>query len=434
MQADYGLDTSTALPPHSVQLEQNILGCLLSMTEAPVQCLNKLSEGDFYRTAHQVIFRAIKTLFDLNVEPSVVSVPEWLRDNALLDVACGIGYINDLACSAVYTKSTFEYSVESLKDKSLSRKLIDTHYRCLNKAYELTGKEALEEIQADIIGLATDSSQHQDRTLDEILSDALAGIQAAKESSGIVGVRTGFNDVDRVIGGMVPGEMLILGARPNMGKTTLAINIASHIAMKEALPVLFFSIETKDVSIGQRFLKSVGRTENDPVALGKACEQLSKTRLQILDRPLLTLADIRVDVMKALSQFGNIGLVVIDYLQLITHHGYDNNKVQEVSAISKGLKHIAREYNVPLLCLSQLSRAVESRQDKRPISSDLRESGGIEQDADVIMMLYREEYYNKEAKRPGIADVLVTKNRNGATGDIELLFRPSQNVFLSKLL
>ena len=433
MQDSYGLDIATTLPPHSVQLEQHILGCLLIEPDAGIQCLNRLVPKDFYRTAHQEIFSVVKYLFSRGVEPNIISVSETLSETGGLDIAGGRDYINQLAISALYSKGTFDYSVDSLKDKALSRNLIDTHYRCLQQAYELSGKEALQVVQAKLNGLVTESTEQKDRPLDEILDGALNNIRTFGECNGVTGYKSGLFALDGLISGLVPTELIILGARPNMGKTTLAINIASNVAIQEAMPVVFFSIETKDEKIGERFLKSIAKTENDMVALYQAANVLKQTSLVILDRPFLTLADIRVDVMKAVSEYGQIGLVVIDYLQLITMPGYESRTL-EVAAISKSVKQIAREFNVPVLCLSQLSRKVEDRQDKRPINSDLRDSGSIEQDADCILMLYRDEIYNDNTNKSGIAEVLVTKNRNGPTGDIELYFRPSQNVFLNKYL
>jgi replicative DNA helicase len=460
------------LPPQSVEAEQAVLGSILLDAHALNQVVERLKPPDFYRHAHQRIYDAALALFDKNEPVDILTVSEVLKDRGELQEAGGRTYINDLAL-AIVTTDHVAYYADLIRDKALLRTLIHAGTQVVSDAYEAEDAEtAIDRAQQAIFQIAQQGLPDELQAIKDILPDAFARIEERHANRGsLMGVASGFYDLDQYTSGFQASDLVIVAARPSMGKTAFCLNIATHVALRENKPVLIFSLEMSKEQLVLRMLCSEAEIDAQRIRTGEVTEmdfhristamgRLGDAPIYIDDTPGLTAMEIRAkarkvamehraslrrqmeaqgeteaDITQRLASQGELGLIVIDYLQLMearlgTKSGVDN-RVQEIAAISRGLKGIAREVNVPVIALSQLSRAVESRQDKKPMLSDLRESGSIEQDADLVMFIYRDEYYNKDTDRPGTADIIIAKQRNGPVGEVSLLFRNSITKFLN---
>ena len=432
------------IPPQSLEAEQAVLGdVLVAPSDFLSDVIGVLRPDDFYRQAHQLVYEAILALTDSGEPVDVITVSEWLDGNGYLEAAGGRSYVNDLALSALGMGNTAHY-VRIIREKSMNRQLIHVGTEIVVQAYEDEPK-AMEFAQQEIFRLAQQGTTSTMSGIKDVVASSLDLINERRANPGtLMGVSTGFYDLDTYTSGLQKSDLLILAARPSMGKTGFALNIASHVALRERKHVLIFSLEMDKVQLATRMLSSLAEVDAQRIRSGEisdeqfnsiqlAAGQLGNAPISIDDAGGLTVAELRTRARKVMMEEGELGLVIIDYLQLMEGASDKaENRTTEVSAISRGLKSIARELRCPVLALSQLSRAVESRQDKKPMLSDLRESGAIEQDADLVMFIYRDEYYNKDSERQGLADIIIAKQRNGPVGDIELLYRSNLTKFMNK--
>ncbi|HEY9688123.1 MAG TPA: replicative DNA helicase [Coleofasciculaceae cyanobacterium] len=433
------------LPPHSIESEQAVLGGILFSPDS----FNKIAElvraEDFYRGPHKHIFEAMVALYDKGEPIDIITVSEMLNDKESLDAAGGRPYLMDLAMS-VATAENITYYAKIIRNKSLLRQLITAGNEIASTCYEvLNAEEAIDLAQQSIFQIAQHGMPNDLTHIKDILPDSFDQIEERCSNPGsLMGVSTGFYDLDNYTSGLQKSDLLILAARPSMGKTAFCLNIATHVALREQKPVLIFSLEMGKEQLVLRMLCGEAEIDSQKIRTGTMTEQdfnklthamgrLGDAPLYIDDSPGTSVMEMRAKARKIQMEGGDLGLIVIDYLQLMSGPGGSNgeNRTQEISAISRGLKGLARELRVPVIALSQLSRAVESRQDKKPMLSDLRESGSIEQDADLVMFIYRDEYYNKETERPGTADIIIAKQRNGPVGEVSLLFRHNITRFLN---
>jgi replicative DNA helicase len=436
------------VPPQSLEAEQAVLGGILVDPEALGAVIEHVKPKDFYRQAHQKIFETALDLFEKGEPIDIITVSESLKDKGELDLAGGRSYINDLALSIV-TTDNLGYYAEIIRSKSLLRELIRVGTEIVTTAYEDSDAEsALDKAQQEVFKVAQEGVPDDLKHIRDILPDSWEQIEHRSQNrDAILGVASGFYDLDNYTSGFQKSDLIILAARPSMGKTAFCLNIMSHVGLRVKKPVLMFSLEMSKESVVQRMICSEAEVDSQRVRTGEltdpdfakltaAMGRLGDAPIYIDDTPGLTVMEMRAKARKLLMECsGELGLIVIDYLQLMEGRGSSGkggeNRQQEVSAISRGLKGLARELKVPIIALSQLSRGVESRTDKKPMLSDLRESGSIEQDADLVMFIYRDEYYNPETERPGTADIIIAKQRNGPVGSISLLFRNSLTKFMN---
>jgi len=438
-----GLDK---VPPHSTEAEQAIMGGLLIDPEAINKVVELIRPEAFYSPVHQEIYQAALDLFNKSEPIDIISVSETLKEQDKLDLVGGRTYINELAINTI-TTANIEWYANQVKEYATLRRLISIGCDITEIAFtEPDAKEALDRCQQLVFELAQKDSSIDLAHIKDILPVTFEQIEERHENKGsLMGVSTGFYELDAMLSGLQKSDLLIVAARPSMGKTAFCLNMANHVALREKKPVLIFSLEMSKEQLVTRMLCSEAEldaqkirtghiTEHDFAKLSMAMGKLGDSPIYIDDTAGMTVMELRAKARKLKMETGDIGLIIIDYLQLMEGSGGGgglDNRVQVISQISRGLKGIAREIGAPVIALSQLSRAVESRQDKKPMLSDLRESGSIEQDADVVMFIYRDEYYNKESERPGIADIIIAKQRNGPVGEVELLFRHNWTKFLN---
>lgn len=440
---DRAVERSTGrTPPHNIQVEQSLLGVMLLSRDSIALALEVVEAGQFYRPAHQHIFEAITTLYGAGDEADVVTVGDLLDRSGLLEGMGGTSMLLDLQAQAPAITGAKKYA-EIVRENSLLRRLISVGNEIAEMAYDRPEDvvKAVDEAEHMVFevaqGRASDSMADM-RTLVEQSLDRLEMLYEREE--GLTGTPTGFVDLDDLTSGLQPNALYVIGARPAMGKTSFALNIASHAAIEAGKPVLIFSLEMGQLELSQRMLCSESRVDAKSMRDGKLDEgdwtkishgvaRLSEAPIWIDDNPSLTVMDIRGRARRLKSQVGDLGLIVVDYIQLMTGRSNAESRQVEISEISRNLKVLARELEVPVVGLSQLSRTLESRQDKRPMLADLRESGAIEQDADVVMFLYRDEVYNPESSDEGIAEVIVAKHRAGPTDTIRLAFLPKYTRF-----
>ncbi|WP_303674305.1 replicative DNA helicase [Vampirovibrio chlorellavorus] len=436
------------LPPHSVEAEQSVLGGILFSPEAFNKIIELIRPDDFYRGPHKHIFEAMTELYNKSEPIDIITVSEMMSDKGVLEAAGGRPYLMDLAMS-VATAENIVYYAKIIRNKGLLRSLISAGNEIASHCYETNDAEqAIDMAQQSIFQLAQHGIPNDLTHIKDILPESWEQIEERCANKGsLMGVSTGFYDLDNYTSGLQKSDLIILAARPSMGKTAFCLNIVSHVALREQRPVLVFSLEMgkeqlvlrmlcAEAEIDAQKIKTGEISEHEFPKLTQAMGKLGDAPIYIDDTPGMTVMEMRAKARKVqMESGGDLGLIVIDYLQLMQGPGggggTDANRTQEISAISRGLKGLARELKVPVMALSQLSRAVESRQDKKPMLSDLRESGAIEQDADLVMFIYRDEYYNKDSERPGTADIIIAKHRNGAVGEISLLFRNSITRFLN---
>ncbi len=429
------------VPPHSVEAEQSVLGGLLLDNLAWDRAADLLTGGDFYRHEHRLIFAAISALIAATKPADVVTVFEQLQSLGRADDGGGLAYLNALAQSVPSAANIRRYA-EIVRERAVLRKLIATSDEIATTAFNPQGRGAtqiLDEAESKIFKIGEETSRQRQgfQGIDKLMVALLDRVNELHDlgAEDVTGVRTGFYDIDRMTAGLQKGDLIVLAARPSMGKTALALNIAEHVAVHEGLPVLVFSMEMGASQLALRLVGSLGRIDQQHLRTGKlagdewtrlteAVDRLKQAQVYIDETPALTAAELRARSRRMARQFGGtLGLIVVDYLQLMSGSASgDENRATEIGEISRGLKALAKELQCPVMALSQLNRSVESRNDKRPMMSDLRESGAIEQDADVIMFIYRDEYYNKESKEPGVAEIVIGKQRNGPVGTVKLTF------------
>ena len=429
------------IPPHSVEAEQSVLGGLLIDNMAWDRAGDAVSDTDFYRHEHREIFAAIAVLINGSKPADVITVFEHLQSNGKAEACGGLAYLNSLAQSVPSAANIRRYA-EIVRERAILRKLISVSDEIATNAFNPQGRavaQILDEAEGKIFKIGEEGSRNKQGFIgvDKLTVQLIDRVTELAENGAeeVTGVRTGFIDLDRMTAGLQEGDLIILAARPSMGKTALAINIAEAVAVNEELPVLVFSMEMGASQLALRMIGSLGRIDQSGLRTGRlrddewtrlteAAERLSKAHLYIDESPALNPAEVRARSRRMARQFGKLGLIVVDYLQLMSGTGKSDgeNRATEISEISRGLKALAKELHCPVIALSQLNRSVETRTDKRPMMSDLRESGAIEQDADVIMFIYRDDYYNKDSKEPGVAEVIIGKQRNGPTGVVKLTF------------
>lgn len=440
---DYGPDRQIAqlrVPPHSIEAESSVLGGLLLDNGAWDRVGDLLAEGDFYRYEHRLIYTAMAALINASRPADVITVFEQLQSQGKAEETGGLAYLNALA-QYVPSAGNIRRYAEIVRERAILRKLVAASDEIATNAFNPKGRPVatiLDESEQKIFNIGEEGSRMKRgfQAMDTLVVDLLDRVQEmADNPNDITGVPTGFYDLDRMTAGLQPGDMVVLAARPSMGKTAFAINIAEHVALNEGLPVAVFSMEMGAAQLAVRIVGSIGRIDQGHLRTGKltdeewprlteAIEKLRNISLHIDETAGLTASELRANARRLARQCGKLGLIVVDYLQLMSGSGgNDENRATELGEISRGLKMLAKELGCPVIALSQLNRSVEQRPDKRPMMSDLRESGAIEQDADIIMFIYRDEYYTKDAcKEPGVAEIIIAKQRNGPTGTVKLAF------------
>ncbi len=428
------------IPPNSVEAESSVLGGLLLDNSAWDKIGDILSDSDFYRYEHKLIFTSVSGLINSNRAADVITVFEHLQSQGKADEVGGLAFLNSLA-QYVPSSANIRRYAEIVRERSILRKLVSVSDEIATSAMNTNGRPVpniLDEAEQKIFNIGEEGSRMRQgfQSMGNLVVQLLDGVEEMSENpNDITGVPTGFFDLDRMTSGMQAGDLIVLAARPSMGKTALAINIAENVALNEGLPVAVFSMEMGASQLAIRIVGSIGRIDQTRLRTGKlldeewprlteAVERLRNVSLSIDETPGLTPAELRASARRLARTCGKLGLVVVDYLQLMSGSsgGDGDNRATELGEISRGLKMLAKELQCPVIALSQLNRGVEQRTDKRPMMSDLRESGAIEQDADVIMFIYRDDYYNKDSKEPGVAEIIIGKQRNGPTGTVKLTF------------
>lgn len=423
------------IPPHNLEAEQAVLGALLIAPESLATVAEILRPEDFYGEGHRAIYLTLKEMAEAGRPIDLLTVTEELQGKGLLEQVGGATYLATLA-GAVPTAVHVEYYAGIVAEKGLLRSIIEACTRIASRGYEegAESESLLDEAERMLLSLGERRQSRSYRSIRELLVETLEKIEQLYQRKGsVTGLPTGFTELDRITSGLQPSDLILLAARPSMGKTSLGLNIAQNVAVKAGVPVGIFSLEMSGDQVVQRLLCSEAlvdqqrlRTgflqEDDWPRLLKAATRLAEAPIFIDDTPAITLLELRSKARRLKLEHG-IGLLVVDYLQLIQSGRRMENRVQEISEISRQLKSLARELDVPVLALSQLSRAVEQRGgDRRPLLSDLRESGSLEQDSDVVMFIYRDDYYNEDSEEKGVADIIVAKQRNGPVGTVKLAF------------
>ncbi|MFT8871634.1 MAG: replicative DNA helicase [Sporolactobacillus sp.] len=433
-------------PPHNIEAEQAVLGAVFLEPSAIISATEQLKAEDFYRTNHQLIFAAMAALSERNEPVDVVTVTAALQSSRHLDEVGGVAYLAELA-AAVPTAANLGYYCRIVAEKSLLRRLIRTATEIVSEGYmrEEGVEEVIDDAERKILEVSERRKSGEFRTIKDVLIETYDTIELLhNRKDEITGAATGFVDLDQMTAGFQRSDLIIVAARPSVGKTAFALNIAQNVATKNEANVAIFSLEMGAQQLAMRMLCAEGNIDAQKLRTGRLMEEdwqkltmamgtLSHAGIYIDDSPGVRVNDIRAKCRRLKLDKG-LDLVIIDYLQLISGsgtYGHQENRQQEVSEISRTLKAMARELNVPVIALSQLSRGVESRQDKRPMMSDIRESGSIEQDADVVAFLYRDDYYNKESEKPNVIEIIIAKQRNGPVGTVELAFIKEYNKFVN---
>ncbi|MGB4860247.1 MAG: replicative DNA helicase [Dokdonella sp.] len=425
------------VPPHSIEAEQAVLGGLMLSPDSWDRISDRIVEEDFYRRDHRLIFRAIGDLFSKNMPHDAVTLGEWFDAKGLADTVGGSSYVIELANTTPSAANIVAYA-DIVREKSVLRQLIDAGTEIAGDAFQPEGRssrEVLEVAEQKVFKIAEAGARGRQGwvPMRTAVKEAFQILHHRFENKGqVTGLSTGFTDLDELTAGLQPSDLIILAARPSMGKTALAMNLAETAALRGKKAVAVFSMEMSSSQLAFRLISSLGRINQQHLRTGdleeeewprvtSAITMLSDARIFIDDTPALSPGDLRSKARR-LKREHDVGLIVIDYLQLMQVPGSKENRATEISEISRSLKALAKELNVPVVALSQLNRALEQRVDKRPMMSDLRESGAIEQDADLIMFIYRDDYYNKESPDRGLAEIIISKQRNGPTGMVKLTF------------
>lgn len=425
-------------PPHSVEAEQSIIGGLLLDNQVWDKISTKLCEADFYRTEHRILFKTIAALAKKSQPYDVITLLDALKSNNELEDAGGEAYLFELASNTPSVANISAYA-DIVREKSVHRQLIGVATEIADAAYNPLGRSVTElldvaETRVFAIGEQT-GGENGPESIKSVLVRAVEKIDALYHSGdAITGLPTGLTDLDEMTSGLQPSDLVIVAGRPSMGKTTLVMNMAEHAAIKVRKPVLVFSMEMPSDSLAMRMMSSLGRIDQHRIRTGKlhdddwprvtsAVHMLSEAPLFIDDTPGLSPAEMRARARRLVKEHGSLGLIVVDYLQLMKVPGFGaDNRTAEISEISRSLKGLAKELQVPVIALSQLNRSLEQRADKRPVMSDLRESGAIEQDADLICFIYRDEVYNEDSPDKGTAEIIIAKQRNGPIGKARVAF------------
>lgn len=440
-------EDSPRVPPQNTEAEASLLGSILIDSDAIVKIADIVDVEDFYDKRHGQIYKAIRTLYNKRSPIDVLTLSDQLRSTEDLESVGGASYLTELT-NFVPTASHVERYAEIVATKALRRRLIKANSEIAEFAYkeDKSLQELIEQAEARLFEVSQRHTTHDIVSLERILGESFDRLDELHKDKGAMrGVPTGFKDIDNILAGLQRSDLLVLAARPSMGKTALSLNLAHNVAVKAGIPVLLFSLEMSKEQLVDRLLaaeagvdawnlRTGNLSDSDFEKIGHAMGTLSEAQIFIDDTPSITVAEMRTKARRESHQ-RPLGLIMVDYLQLMSggtrFSNEGGNRVQEISEISRGLKGIARELNVPLIALSQLSRSVESRSPQIPQLSDLRESGSIEQDADVVAFMYREEYYNPDTERKNITDIFIKKHRNGPTGALELYFDREKQRFRS---
>jgi replicative DNA helicase len=426
------------VPPHSIEGEQAVLGGLLLSTRAFDQVADIVTESDFYREDHRLIFRAIQELNHRGRPCDAVTVTEWFESHGQVDQIDGGGYISQLASSTPSAANVRAYA-EIVREKSILRQLVDVGAEITSGAFSSDGRnsrELLEEAERKVFAIADQDLRTGASfvSIQVAIKEAIEKLdELARHEGDITGIPTGFKDFDEKTAGLQDSDLIIVAGRPSMGKTTLAMNIAENAAIKHEKPVAIFSMEMSAQQLVRRMFSSLGQIDQNKLRTGSlddldwpkltsAMNLLHKSHIFIDETPSLSPAELRARARR-LKREHDIGLIVVDYLQLMAVPGTRENRATEIAEISRSLKAIAKELQLPVIALSQLNRALEQRPNKRPVMADLRESGSIEQDADLIVFIYRDEVYNEDTPEKGKAEIIIGKHRNGPTGTVVLTFQ-----------
>lgn len=431
------------IPPQNVEAEQAVLGAMMLEHNAVVAAMEKLRPSDFYRDVHKTIFEAMEHLHHDNKEVDVITLPEELRRMKKLDDVGGLEYVLSLP-NLVATAANIEYHANIVADKALARNIITTCTELTSEAYEgeKESEDLLDDAERRILQISESNRKGDFSPVGVVVEETLDKITKLYENkAGITGLPTGFRDLDRLTSGLQPSDLILVAARPSMGKTAFTLNIAQNVGVKQHKTVAFFSLEMSQEQLVQRLLCQIAHIDSQKLRTGQlnsdeewtkltdACDKLYQAPIYIDDTPGISVTEMRSKARRLKAEHG-LDLIIVDYLQLMQGRNSESRQ-QEISEISRSLKALARELKVPLIALSQLSRSVESRQDKRPMLSDLRESGALEQDADIVSFLYREDYYDKETENQHITEVILAKHRNGPVGSVKLYFKGEYTLFLN---
>ncbi|HCB92504.1 MAG TPA: replicative DNA helicase [Selenomonas sp.] len=430
--------------PQNIEAEQSVLGAMLIRQEAITETQEILRADDFYREAHRIVYNAIEELFSNHEAVDLVTLTEQLRKTNNLDKVGGISFVTALA-NSVPTAANVVYHAKIVKEKAELRRLIDAATEIATKAYadEDDVDDIMDDAEKKILAIAANQMRGSFVPISEIIISAIDRVEQLYENQGgLTGISTGFSDLDQLTSGLQPSDLVLVAARPSMGKTAFTLNIATYAALHDS-SVAFFSLEMSKEQLVQRMICSEGGIDSQRLRTGDlldeewtqliaTADRLSTAKIYIDDTPGITVMELRSKARRLKAEHG-LDLVIIDYLQLMQGRSArsGDNRQQEISEISRSLKALARELGVPVVALSQLSRSVESRQVKKPMLSDLRESGSLEQDADIVMFLYREDYYNQETENKNITEVIIAKHRNGPIDTVRLFFHKEYTKFRS---
>ncbi|MBC7346061.1 MAG: replicative DNA helicase [Clostridia bacterium] len=427
--------------PHSLEAEQAVLGAMLLEREAIYVALEALRPDDFYHEAHRALFQVMVSMSDRGQAVDLVTVVDELRRLGLLEKVGGMTYVASLGESVPSTSHVGHYA-RIVREKALLRGLIQAGQQIIQRCYEdgQDVQELLDDAERLVFSLGQREVREGLTSVRELLAATLERLEKLSQNRGEVTGLPTFRDLDKLLAGLQPSDLIICAARPGMGKSSFCLNIAQAVALNYHLPVALFSLEMSKAQVAERLLAGAAMVEQHRLRTGYLSEEdwarltavlgaLAEAPIYIDDTPAPTVLEVRAKARRLQAERG-LGLVVVDYLQLMRGHGRFDNRQQEIAQISRSLKSLARELNVPVLVLSQLNRGVEQRQDKRPIMADLLESGAIEADADVVLFLFRPEYYDPDTDRRGIAEVIVAKHRNGPVGTVELAFLPEYTKFV----
>lgn len=427
--------------PHSPEAEQSVIGSMLMDTEAIVVASETVTSDDFYQTQYGVLFDTMTELYNEGKPVDLITLQDRLKQKDVPPEISNLEFARDIL-SSVYTSANVRQYAQIVRDKAMLRRLIRANEEIANTCY--VGKESVEDILADtekrIFNIVQQNTGGDFVPIKQVVLNALDKIELASKMKGnVTGIPTGFIDLDYKTAGFQPSDLILVAARPSMGKTALVLNIAQHMAFREDVTVAVFSLEMSKEQLVNRLLSLESRVDSQSIRTGNLSDEdwskliegagvIGQSNLIIDDTPGISIMELRSKCRKYKMEH-NLGIIIIDYLQLMTGSKRSESRQQEISDISRSLKAVARELNVPVVALSQLSRAVEQRPDHRPMLSDLRESGAIEQDADVVMFIYRDDYYNKDTTKPNVAEIIIAKQRNGAIGTIELAWLPQYTKF-----
>ncbi|WER47217.1 replicative DNA helicase [Cupriavidus sp. WKF15] len=431
---------SLKVPPHSIEAEQSVLGGLLLDNSAWDRIADFIAEADFYRFDHRLIFQNIAKLISATKPADVITVYEMLQVAGKAEEVGGLAYLNSLAQNTPSAANIRRYA-EIVRERAVLRKLVTVADDIASSAFAPQGREVrelLDAAESKVFAIAEEGSRGQKgfQEIQPLLTQVVERIDELyhrDSTTDVTGVPTGFIDLDKMTSGMQAGDLIIVAGRPSMGKTAFSLNIGEHVAVEQGLPVAVFSMEMAGTQLAMRMLGSVGRLDQHRLRTGRlldedwprlthAIQRMNDAQLFIDETPALNPMELRARSRRLARQCGQLGLIIIDYLQLMSGSGGGENRATEISEISRSLKGLAKELNCPVIALSQLNRSLEQRPNKRPVMSDLRESGAIEQDADVILFIYRDEVYNPDSQDKGTAEIIIGKQRNGPIGTVRLTF------------